>query len=50
MPTKILTVPRSNRLVIAGVSTSWEVGNGSLKVDNADKGHTGGPKEREQLC
>jgi len=29
--------------------TSWEVGNGSLKVDDADKGHTSGPKEREQL-
>jgi len=26
------------------------VGNGSLKVDDADKGYTGGPKEREQLC
>jgi len=26
------------------------VGNGSLKVDDAAKGYTGGPKEREQLC
>jgi len=25
------------------------VGNGSLKVDDADKGYTGGPKEREWL-
>jgi len=26
------------------------VGNGSVKVYDADKGYTGGPKEREQLC
>jgi len=26
------------------------VDNGSLKVDDADKGYIGGPKEREQLC
>jgi len=26
------------------------VGNGSLKVDDADKVYTGGPKERERLC
>jgi len=25
------------------------MGNGSLKVDNADEGYTGGPKERERL-
>jgi len=26
------------------------VGNGTLKVDDTDKGYTGGPKEREWLC
>jgi len=26
------------------------LGNGSLKLDDADKGYTGGPKKREQLC
>jgi len=26
------------------------VGTGRLYVDDADKGYTGGPKEREQLC
>ena len=26
------------------------VGNGSLQVDDADKGYTGGPKEMGQLC
>jgi len=25
-------------------------GSGSLKVDDAEKGYTGKPKEREQLC
>jgi len=25
------------------------VGNGSLNVDDADKGYTGGPKERQWL-
>jgi len=25
-------------------------GNGSLKVDDADKGYIGRPKERKQLC
>jgi len=25
------------------------VGNGSLKVDDADKGYTAGPKKRERL-
>jgi len=44
---KILTVPSYNRLVRA--STSWGVGNGSLNVDDADKGYTGGPKERQWL-
>jgi len=35
-------------LVRAGVSTSWEAGNSSLKVDDA--GYTGGPKESKRLC
>jgi len=26
------------------------LGNGGLKVDDADKGYTGGPNERERLC
>jgi len=26
------------------------VSNGSFKVDDADKGYTGGLKERERLC
>jgi len=26
------------------------MGNGSLKVDDADKGYAVGPKEREWLC
>jgi len=26
------------------------VGNGSLRVDDADRMYTGGPKEREWLC
>jgi len=26
------------------------MGNGSLKVDDADKWYAGGPKEKEQLC
>jgi len=34
---------------IHSVSTSWGVGNCSLKVDDAVKGYTGGPKERERL-
>jgi len=27
----------------------WGMGNGCLKVDDADKGYTGRPKEREWL-
>jgi len=33
-----LTVPSKDS---AGVSMSWGVDNGSLKVDDADKGYTG---------
>jgi len=44
---KILTVPPR---VSAGASTLSGLGNGSLKVDYADKCYTGGPKEREWLC
>ena len=31
------------------MSTLLGLGNFSLKVDDADKGYTGGPKERERL-
>jgi len=50
LPPRILTVPGWNRSVHAGASTLCEVGNSSLKLDDADKGYTGGPKEMEQLC
>ena len=36
-------------LPVRPLHVMW-VGSGSLKVDDADKGYTGGPKERERLC
>jgi len=42
---KILSVPGYHRLVIAGVSESWGVGNGSLNVDDADNGYTGSQRK-----
>ena len=42
---KILTIPGQNRLVIAGASMSSGVGNGSLKVDDEDKGIPVGQKQ-----
>jgi len=47
-PKSSLLSPAQKRLVIAGASTLCGVGNGSLKVDDADKGYTGGPKEKER--
>ena len=42
--------PKSSLSLATGASMSWGMGNGNIKVDDADKGYTGGPKEREQLC
>jgi len=37
--------PKSTLSLATGASMSRGMGNGSLKVDNADKGYNGGPKE-----
>jgi len=37
--------PKSSLSLATGASMSWGMGNGNIKVDDADKGYKGGPRE-----